>query len=88
MTILGKVDTDIVDWLKIGVDAAYTHSDYSGIGANLGNTTILTPYDMMYRDEAQTLIEKYPNGQSEATNALWGVDSKNLDDVDIRNNIV
>ncbi len=86
MTILGKVDTDIVDWLKIGVDAAYTHSDYSGIGANLGNTTILTPYDMMYRDEAQTLIEKYPNGQSEATNALWGVDSKNLDDVDIRNN--
>ena len=62
MTILGKVDTDIVDWLKIGVDAAYTHSDYSGIGANLGNTTILTPYDMMYRDEAQTLIEKYPNG--------------------------
>lgn len=86
MTILGKVETDITDWLKIGVDAAYTHSDYSGVGANLNNVTVLTPYDMMYRDEANTLLEKYPNGQSEATNALWGVDSNNLDDKDIRNN--
>lgn len=86
MTVLGKIDTDITPWLKIGVDAAYTHSDYSGVGANLGNTTILSPYDMLYRDEAQTSIEKYPNGQSEAVNALWGVDADNLNDKDLRNN--
>lgn len=72
MTVLGKVNTDITDWLQIGVDAAYTHSDYSGVGANLTNTQILTPYDMMYRGASSSLLEKYPNGQSEAMNPLWG----------------
>ena len=85
MTILGKINTDITDWLQIGVDAAYTHSDYSGIGANLTNAEILTPYDMMYRANS-TLLEKYPNGQSEAMNPLWDVESGGVDDTDLRNN--
>lgn len=86
MTVLGKINTDITNWLQIGVDAAYTHSDYSGAGANLTNAQILTPYDMMYRGGSASLLEKYPNGQSEAMNPLWNVDSDNLDDIDLRNN--
>lgn len=86
MTVLGKINTDITSWLQIGVDAAYTYSDYSGVGANLTNAQILTPYDMMYRGNSTSLLEKYPNGQSEAMNPLWGVESDNLDDIDLRNN--
>lgn len=86
LTVMGKIDTEITDWLKVGVTASYTHADYSGVGADLSRAVLLTPYDMMYRDEAGTLLEKYPTGQNEFINALWGVDSDNLDDTDWRNN--
>lgn len=85
MTVLGKINTNVADWLQIGVDAAYTHSDYSGIGANLTYAQILSPYDMLYRANS-TQLEKYPNGQSEAVNPLWDVESGGVDDVDLRNN--
>lgn len=86
MTILGKINTNITDWLQIGLDAAYTHSDYSGVGANLTAATILSPYDMMYRANSNKL-ERHPNGKSEAINPLWNVDSKALDDKDFSNNM-
>ena len=86
MTVLGKINTDITNWLQIGVDAAYTHSDYSGEGANFNRATLLTPYDMKYRGGSNSLLEKYPTGQNEFVNPLWGVDSDELDDKDIRNN--
>lgn len=86
VTLLGKINTDITDWLQVGVDASYTYSDYSGIGADVNRATLLAPYDMMYRDAAHTLLEKYPTGHNEFENPLWGVDSNNLDDRDNRRN--
>ncbi len=87
LTILGKVNTDITNWLKVGIDASYTYSDYSGVAANLFNAALLTPFDMMYHNEAEGLLEKYPCEQSEMVNALWGVDDPDrLKDLDTRNN--
>ncbi len=85
VTVLGKLNADITDWLQVGMDASYTYSDYSGVGANLNGATLLTPYDMKYRGKDQSGLEKYPTGQNEFINPLWGVDSDNLDDSDIRN---
>lgn len=85
LTILGKINTDITNWLQVGADASYTYSDYSGVGANLNGATLLTPYDMKYRGKEQKYLEKYPTGQNEFINPLWGVDSDNLDDKDKRN---
>lgn len=35
ISVLGKIMTNITSWLEIGVDAAFTRSDYSGAGAAL-----------------------------------------------------
>ena len=80
-----KVNTDITDWLEIGVDASYTRSDYSGVGANIGQAFVMSPYGVMYRDEEQKLLEKFPYTQS-GQNPLWGVVGGTRDNTDIRDN--
>lgn len=85
VSVLGKINTDITSWLEVGVDAAYTFSDYSGVGANLGTAINMSPYGMMYRDEANGLVEKYPQTQSQV-NPLWGVTDGSRDNMDKRNN--
>lgn len=85
LSLLGKINTDITDWLQIGIDAAYTKQDYSGNGASLSSAYVLTPYGVCYRDEENKLLEKYPQTQSQV-NPLWGVNDGTRDNIDKRNN--
>ncbi|MDR0700129.1 MAG: SusC/RagA family TonB-linked outer membrane protein, partial [Tannerella sp.] len=85
VSVLAKVNTDITDWLQIGLDGAYSRSDYSGAGANLGSAYVMSPYGVVYRDEENKLIEKYPYTQS-GTHPLWGVTNGSRDNIDVRNN--
>ena len=84
ISILGKINTDITSWLKVGVDAGYSRRDYSGFGANLEPAQKLSPFGVMYRDDENNL-ERYPTTQS-LTNPLWGVDDGTRDNMDIRQN--
>jgi TonB-linked SusC/RagA family outer membrane protein len=86
VSLLAKVNTDITDWLQVGMDGAYTRSDYSGAGANLDYAYHMPPYGVNYRDEENGLIEKYPMTQS-IIHPLWGVTDGSRDNVDVRNNI-
>lgn len=85
ITALSKINMDIASWLRIGVDAAFTQSDYSGVGANLNYASILTPYSVMYRDKEKKLLERYPETKGRI-NPLWGVNDGTRDNTDIRNN--
>lgn len=85
ITALAKINTDITSWLQIGVDAAFTKSDYSGVGANIGEATQTSPYGVMYRNGSEKLLEKFPYTQS-SVNALWNTDKSVRDNKDIRNN--
>lgn len=85
ITALAKISTDITSWLQIGIDAAFTKSDYSGAGANLQMATRVSPYGVLYRDEEQKLLERYPQTQS-MINPLWDTDKSIRDNRDIRNN--
>ena len=84
VSILGKVNTTITNWLKVGVDASYSRRNYSGNAANVGNAEIMSPYGAVYRDDEGNL-EKYPFTQS-VINPLWGVDDNTCDNKDIRSN--
>lgn len=84
ISLLGKVNTTITSWLKIGVDASYSRRDYSGFAANVGEAQTMSPYGVMYRDD-QGNLEKYPYTQS-SMNPLWGVDDETRENQDIRNN--
>ena len=85
ITLKTKFDTTINDWLKMGLDASYTRSDYSGVSANLWSALCISPYAVLYRDADAKLLEKYPNGTNEFVNPLWGVGDGTRDNSDIRN---
>lgn len=85
-SIFGKINTDITNWLQIGLDAAYTRSDYSGVEADLRGATILSPYGMMYRPNGS--LEAIPDGSRGRKNPLWSVDDKSKrESIDYRDNI-
>lgn len=84
-SILGKINADITKWLQIGIDAAYTKSDISDVSANIGYAYQMPPYGVMYRDEKNKLLEKYPYTQS-TTNPLWGVGDGTRDNIHDRDN--
>lgn len=85
ISVLSKINADITKWLNVGIDGAFTFSDYSGAGANLFAATVLTPYGVAYRDEENKLLEKYPQTQSQV-NPLWGVDDGTRFNMDKRYN--
>ncbi len=84
ISVLGKISADITSWLKVGVDGSFSRRNYSGFSANLYNAQTMSPYGVMYRDDAGNL-EKYPYTQS-GVNPLWGVDDGTADNMDIRHN--
>lgn len=84
ISILGKINTEITSWLKIGVDASFSRRDYSGFAASLDAAYRMSPYGVMYRDDKGNL-EKYPYTQS-LINPLWGVDDDTRENMDIRQN--
>ena len=84
ISLLGKVNTTITNWLKIGFDGSYSRRDYSGFAANVGEAQTMSPYGVIYRDDLGHL-EKYPYTQS-SMNPLWGVQDGTRDNKDIRQN--
>lgn len=82
-TMMGKISTDITDWLEVGADASYTHSDYSGVGAEYNRAVLLGPYDVMYR-KGTNLLERFPLGSNEFENPLWKDQSGTYDNLDLR----
>jgi TonB-linked SusC/RagA family outer membrane protein len=85
ISIFGKVNTDITNWLNIGVDANYSRRDYPGVRASLYAAQRLSPYSVMYRDDEGNL-EKYPWTQS-AVNPLWDTKSGTRDKMDVRQSL-
>lgn len=84
ISILGKINTDITSWLKVGVDASYSNRDYSGFAASISSAQTMSPYGVEFRDD-QGNLEKYPYTQS-SINPLWGVNDGTRDNMDKRQN--
>ena len=84
ISLLGKINTTITSWMKVGLDASYSRRDYSGYSADIGAAETMSPYGVMYRDDKGNL-EKYPYTQS-AINPLWGVQDGTRENKDIRTN--
>jgi len=84
ISLLGKINTTITSWMKVGLDASYSQRDYSGYSADIGTAEITSPYGVMYRDDKGNL-EKYPVTQS-SLNPLWGIQDGTRENKDIRTN--
>lgn len=82
ISFLMKVDTDITDWLEVGINGTYNNNDYSGIGANMSQAYDNAPIGYPYRFEGMPFnvdsavsegLERYPTGSS-VQSPLWGTD--------------
>ncbi|WP_287677853.1 TonB-dependent receptor [Bacteroides sp.] len=71
VAIMAKLNTNITDWLKVGVDFGYTRQHSPGNMADVKTAYRASPYGVMYRDEEKGLLEKYQN--TSQLNPLWGV---------------
>jgi TonB-linked SusC/RagA family outer membrane protein len=82
ISVLGKISTDITDWLNVGADAAFSNRDYSGQSASYGffQTFPYAQYWVNFRE-----IDPATTTTQAATHPLWGVDDGYHDNVDIRN---
>ena len=77
-----RVTSDITDWLQLGAQVNYSNNDYSGVAADLYQTTRLTPYGQATR--VNGAVNKYPaNEGGYRLNPLWSVLSNTIDDKDI-----
>lgn len=86
ISVLGKINTDITDWLQIGVDASYSKRNYTKVTADIHRAAVISPYGVKYRDEENNL-EKYPSEQGGSyVNPLWGVNDGLVDGKDVRDN--
>lgn len=86
ISVLGKINADITSWLQIGLDAAYTRSDYGGVAASVWSASILSPYGMMYRPNG--MLEAKPDGTRGKNNPLWGIDDESKkENIDYRDNL-
>lgn len=87
ISLMGKLSTDITDWLETGLDASYSRRDYSGahdswVEASMASAQTMSPYGVMFRDEEGNL-EKYPYTQS-SINPLWGLEGDLRDNMEVR----
>ena len=84
-SLRGKIDTDITDWLEIGIDGSYSYRDNSGIGADLSSLLGGSPYgDVYLKNWNKKVLEKYPIGES-VVNPLWNTDKSIVDDLNHSN---
>ncbi|HTF29753.1 MAG TPA: SusC/RagA family TonB-linked outer membrane protein [Flavitalea sp.] len=84
VSVFGKINTKVTSWFEVGADANYSKRDYSDVAANIGAAQLMSPYGVMFRDDAGNL-ERYPYTQSLA-NPLWGVQDGTITNKDITDN--
>ena len=88
-SILGKIESQITDWLKIGVNLGVTSKNADGISADLEKGTINGPYAYLYVHDRGTAspgfenftnrLERYPQGQSTTFSPFWKTQEYNED---------
>ena len=94
ISLRGRVNTYITDWLQIGVDGRYNRSDYSGVGVPTGTIRYGDSYEEYYRgDPEDGLLEKWPFTERApgimpySMNPLWPTNANPdhvLDDVNLQ----
>jgi TonB-linked SusC/RagA family outer membrane protein len=55
LTIRGNFDIKVNEWLNIGTNTGYTYKDYSGIEANVGGASLMSPFSKYRYDDGQPI---------------------------------
>lgn len=72
-----NIDTNLTDWLKIGVKSNYSIRDYSGDSPSMYDVTGLSPYASLY-DAAGKYIQ-YPQTTTSMESPFWLINTDDLE---------
>lgn len=88
-SIIGKIESRIADWLRIGLTLNAISKNADGIAADLRTGTIDGPYSYLTVHDRGSLspgfenfttqMERYPQGQTTTSNPLWNTQQYNED---------
>lgn len=83
LTIRGNFDIKVTEWLNIGTNTGYTFKDYSGVEANVGQASQMSPFARYRYDDGQPIAvamgDVLPGNP--LFNALW------IDNFQVTNNL-
>lgn len=92
LTVRSRIQTEVTDWLDVGLDGSFTSSDFSGQVANVNLAQRIAPIGLPFRYDGQpfnsasntsTDLERFPTANN-VQNPLWGTDGTR-DNIDTRN---
>lgn len=88
-TVLSKIESQITDWLRVGLTLNIISKNADGIAADLEKGTINGPYAYLHvHDRGESYpgygdlthrLERYPQGQTTTFNPLWKTQEYNED---------
>ena len=83
-SILAKMEANLTDWIKAGVNISGNMRDYSGVAPSMYAATYVGPYGFMNStfDGFESQLERFPGGNTSWSNPLW--ETHGVDDKDIR----
>jgi len=55
LTLRANIDIKVNDWLNIGTNTGYTFKDYSGVEANIGQASQMSPFSKYQYDDGQPI---------------------------------
>ncbi|MGZ5246664.1 MAG: SusC/RagA family TonB-linked outer membrane protein [Flavitalea sp.] len=72
-TVFSKVEAQITDWLKYGLNLSVSHKNADGVAADLEKATINGPYGYMYSTFPgyENWYERYPQSSTTTFNPFW-----------------
>lgn len=72
-----NVETNLTDWLKVGVKSNYSIRDYSGSSPDLNKAAQFSPYASLYDDSGKYL--QYPQTTTSFESPFWSMKTDDLE---------
>jgi TonB-dependent starch-binding outer membrane protein SusC len=82
ITLNSKVESELTNWLTVGVNANYSYLDYSGLPASLADARVGSPLANNYIGSAK--FDKYLTGEAYMP---YPLNNLYVDNSDVRNNL-
>lgn len=76
-----NIDSNLTDWLKIGVKANYSIRDYSGSSPAIYRAAQLSPYASLYDEKGEYL--QYPQTTTSYPSPFWTINTEDLEKYNI-----
>lgn len=85
VSLRANIENKITDWFSVGVNAAFSGRDDSGLAGNIENAVTLSPYSQMYDKKGELILKVHGGGESMAQNPIFW--SEKTDDLEKTQNI-